>query len=1411
MADMKIQGEVSLDTSQADGAFARVETNAGKMAASVKKAGVDAGKGLDGIGAGGDSAASKLDRSTKSIISSIQRTTAAMEAGSQGSSKYYEALAAQRGANVDALKPYLIQLDAAKAKQDAASMSLGNMGMSAKQAAFALRGVPAQFTDIFVSLQSGQAPMTVLLQQGGQLKDMFGGVGNAAKAMGGYILGMVNPFTIAAGVLGAVATAAYQGSKEFEAFNKTLIMNGGTAGVTADQLMSMAAGIDAVNYGISQSKAAETIDEIVKAGVRGETQILKYAKAAAEFERAGGGAATEVAKAFSELGKDPLQASVKLTQSLGYLTEATYLQIKSLEDQGRTVDAARVAQEAYADALENRTPQLLENLGSLQTGWLAIKGAAAEAWGAMLNIGRADTLEDQVAAVEKRLAQARGSFTVGTGGKFDANDPRQASDTALLESLKEQQRLASRSSDMSAERAQKEKERIAFLAQGDKYLSSDQRMQKEILGVQQLRIKGTITEREEEQRIAAIREKNYKKPPAPKKVKDEFGDLYNSLTMKDVGLDPSFYKDLNQLYEGYQKGRISVDEYRDAVENLITTQKFSTDAQKAQSTALAALAKSNNAAFDEEFASIEKRRLSNEAQIRNGREMLEQIQFETSLLGMNSTQREQAIAMRELERAGVIKGTQAYEAYAEAVKKATMDRAAQQETLDFWRDVESTASSVFMDIALNGEDAFKRIGESIKREVIQMLYEMTVKKWIFQIAGISGGTGSSGGLVDMAVKAYDYYTKGSTAGAGAGGGAGAGAAATTAAAAKYGTAAASQQTAMLAAQEAGMATTASTAGATTTAGASTAGSSLMAYAGYAALIVAAVKVAENLYSTGYNRTALGVNSDKAGANNSLGQYTYGRGNMTTGESGGRNWMSNGILALEATNQRRLMDAVGMNEKWADIFSGTTRMATLIGRKLKGFGYEIGIDGANVDVKGYEYYKGGLFRSNKTINSEVNGQDASELRKEIENVRNSAKMMAQAMGLSSESIDNYTGKLRINLKGVKNGEEAAERYNEALQKLQREMLNTVAGLKMSEEEFKAFTENITKNMEAVGISAGGIADIITNGMLGRISKSQVGEQLSDVVIGGIYNAIAGQYAGQIASVFTSQIIQPIFTAIAAGVPISQAISQQAITNVVQTAQQAAATLNAVFADPSFRAAIAGVQQAISGISAAAGSVKAPSYKAAVSNYNEAAEAAKRAAEETKRAWSSVADALTDEIRRIRGELLGDTTQGQSYYMAQFQEATVKARKGDRSAAEMLPELSQAVLDIARSTAGSLADLQYLQSSTIESLTTTRQIISKKFGIKIPAFAEGGDHAGGFRLVGERGAEIEATGAARYFSAEQTSRMLGGGSANAEELRALADAMNRLADSNGHIETNTRQTRELLDRVSQGGDALVTVAA
>ena len=129
---------------------------------------------------------------------------------------------------------------ASQAGARAATQQLGSMQNSAAQTAAALRMVPAQFTDIVVSLQAGQSPLTVLLQQGGQLKDMFGGAGPAARALGGYVLGLVNPTTLLAAAVGVLGVAYYQGSKEQDNFNRSIIMSGNLAGVTASKLADMA-------------------------------------------------------------------------------------------------------------------------------------------------------------------------------------------------------------------------------------------------------------------------------------------------------------------------------------------------------------------------------------------------------------------------------------------------------------------------------------------------------------------------------------------------------------------------------------------------------------------------------------------------------------------------------------------------------------------------------------------------------------------------------------------------------------------------------------------------------------------------------------------------------------------------------------------------------------------------------------------------------------------------------------------------------------------------------------------------------------------------------------------------------------------------------------------------------------------
>lgn len=123
---------------------------------------------------------------------------------------------------------------------------LGRTGMSAKQTAFAMRMIPAQMTDIVVGLSTGQSPFMVLMQQGGQLKDMFGGIGPAIKGVGSYVMGLINPFTLAAAAVGVLGVAYYKGTQEQDAFNKSLILTGNQVGKTSDQLADIAAraGVD---------------------------------------------------------------------------------------------------------------------------------------------------------------------------------------------------------------------------------------------------------------------------------------------------------------------------------------------------------------------------------------------------------------------------------------------------------------------------------------------------------------------------------------------------------------------------------------------------------------------------------------------------------------------------------------------------------------------------------------------------------------------------------------------------------------------------------------------------------------------------------------------------------------------------------------------------------------------------------------------------------------------------------------------------------------------------------------------------------------------------------------------------------------------------------------------------------------
>lgn len=523
-SDLQIQGEVVVNSEQAESAFDRVGDKAQQMATDVATSAGKAGQAVDKIGDGAGASAEKFTRAESRMSASIKRATNELELLGKAASQRLEFNIADKGLDPKKFEPALQKLREveaqAQAAQRAASGSLDKMGISAAQTAAALRGVPAQFTDIITSLQGGQAPLTVFLQQGGQLKDMFGGAGAAARALGGYVVGLVNPFTVAAAAGAALAYAYSQGSKEADAYNKALIATGNAAGTNAAQLKAYAQEISAVVG--TRGKAAESLAALASTGKIGAESLKEAAQAAVQYERATGQALDKTAEQFASLRNEPLAAVLKLNDGMNFLTDSTYKQIKSLEEQGKTAKAANVAQRAFADTLAGRAGEMERNLGSVERGWLKVKDAAKGAWDAMLNIGRGQTNNDRLQDINKQLEdlqrRAAPGFGETEGGAATGRAGASASVQAKIAALQAQKAAIEgviwaekENGRVQAETAKNNTLLFDWDKQGESFTSKAQKRDAEILKArtegQQLINAGLISEAGLRERIRSIEDK----------------------------------------------------------------------------------------------------------------------------------------------------------------------------------------------------------------------------------------------------------------------------------------------------------------------------------------------------------------------------------------------------------------------------------------------------------------------------------------------------------------------------------------------------------------------------------------------------------------------------------------------------------------------------------------------------------------------------------------------------------------------------------------------------------------------------------------------------------------------------------------------------------------------------------------
>lgn len=272
---------------------------------------------------------------------------------------------------------YQAKIAEARADLGRFNVDMGKTGISAKQTAAALRGVPAQFTDIATSLQGGQAPLTVFLQQGGQLKDMFGGVGPAAKALGGYVAGLITPFTLAGAAVAGFTLAAYKGYEQSEQYRKALTMTGDAAGKTADDLIAMS---NAIAGGRNFEEAGQAVLALAGNGRLTGEAFTEVARAATEISVASGKSAADIADQLSSTKGSVADLAAEYSDKYGVITLAVFEQVRALEQQGDRMGAIKVLAGAVADEMGARNREMVESTRGLAKAWDDVKTSVSGVW-----------------------------------------------------------------------------------------------------------------------------------------------------------------------------------------------------------------------------------------------------------------------------------------------------------------------------------------------------------------------------------------------------------------------------------------------------------------------------------------------------------------------------------------------------------------------------------------------------------------------------------------------------------------------------------------------------------------------------------------------------------------------------------------------------------------------------------------------------------------------------------------------------------------------------------------------------------------------------------------------------------------------------------------------------------------------
>jgi hypothetical protein len=358
-------------------------------------------------------ASQKMVEATARTSVALEQQTSAAHQAAEGQAAIVQAQvrsAAATAGMTGALERQTAQTKAATAAARAGEAQLGRLGGGAKLSAAQLQNLSFQLNDVITGLVSGQRPLQILGQQGGQVfQALQMGAGGVRGSLAALVstLGPMAAIVLAVGAAVGVAAAAFKGWQEIDHFNTSLIVTGNYAGLTTSALYDMAGSVaKATDTTVLASR--KTIEALAATGKLGGESIASLADAAQNYGRITGKNAAEFIAEYASMGDNLVAFAVKHEDVYHDLTLAQIKQIDLLVKQGQEQKAQDLLAADIDAASKVRAKEKLsqeeQSYGLLQQWAHNLRDTWTAAWDAILGIGRPMSATDKLGEAMDKLS-----------------------------------------------------------------------------------------------------------------------------------------------------------------------------------------------------------------------------------------------------------------------------------------------------------------------------------------------------------------------------------------------------------------------------------------------------------------------------------------------------------------------------------------------------------------------------------------------------------------------------------------------------------------------------------------------------------------------------------------------------------------------------------------------------------------------------------------------------------------------------------------------------------------------------------------------------------------------------------------------------------------------------------------------